>query len=219
MRIFALWMQLFAETSGEPNLSSANEQPISKEISIESLQTAYTNVISWEHKLLALCDESRSQQSRMEALVAGIRLRSFYLLAVNSHQQRAALIEDYMETLKKELKCKLESLKTSQDCRQLDVDALEPLVEQCLRPAVFYQQMTSEEKRSIQQAMNFTDTHTGEFGGYGGHWYQCPNGHPYVIADCGGAMERSTCPECHATIGGERHRVVDNNTGAHSYFQ
>ena len=20
-----------------------------------------------------------------------------------------------------------------------------------------------------------------------GHWYMCPNGHPYVIGDCGGA--------------------------------
>ena len=22
----------------------------------------------------------------------------------------------------------------------------------------------------------------------GGHWYSCPNGHPYVIGDCGGAV-------------------------------
>ncbi len=22
-----------------------------------------------------------------------------------------------------------------------------------------------------------------------GHWYECLNGHPYVIGECGGAME------------------------------
>ena len=22
-----------------------------------------------------------------------------------------------------------------------------------------------------------------------GHWYVCPNGHPYIIGDCGGAMQ------------------------------
>lgn len=29
-----------------------------------------------------------------------------------------------------------------------------------------------------------------------GHWYECPNGHPYVIGECGGAMEKTKCPEC-----------------------
>ncbi len=35
-----------------------------------------------------------------------------------------------------------------------------------------------------------------------GHWNKCPNGHLYVIADCGGAMEEAKCPDCHAVIGG-----------------
>ena len=35
-----------------------------------------------------------------------------------------------------------------------------------------------------------------------GHWYECPNGHPYVIGECGGAMQKSVCPECKAEIGG-----------------
>jgi hypothetical protein len=33
--------------------------------------------------------------------------------------------------------------------------------------------------------------------------YACPNGHLYAIGDCGGAMERSVCPECGAAIGGD----------------
>lgn len=207
MHVFALWMQVLAVTMG----SGTSNQPISKEDSVESMQNAYADVTNWEHKLFVLYEESRSLQSKMEAFVAGVRLRSFYLLALNSHSQRSASTEDSVAILKEELTYKFESLKTSKDCRSDDIKAVQPLVEQCLRPAVFYQRMTSEEKRSIQLVMKFTDTHTGE--------YQCPNGHPYVIADCGGAMERSTCLECHATIGGERHRVVDSNTGAHWYFQ
>jgi len=35
-----------------------------------------------------------------------------------------------------------------------------------------------------------------------GHWYECPNGHPYVIGECGGAMEVGRCSVCNAEIGG-----------------
>ncbi|XP_028926721.1 NFX1-type zinc finger-containing protein 1 [Ornithorhynchus anatinus] len=44
-----------------------------------------------------------------------------------------------------------------------------------------------------------------------GHWFKCPNDHIYVIGDCGGAMERGTCPECRAVIGGERHTLEATN--------
>ncbi len=44
-----------------------------------------------------------------------------------------------------------------------------------------------------------------------GHWYKCPNGHIYVIGDCGGAMVRSRCNECGATIGGDSHRLDATN--------
>ena len=41
-----------------------------------------------------------------------------------------------------------------------------------------------EEKEMVIKAMGFG----------AGHWYQCPNGHPYVIANCGGAISASRCP-------------------------
>lgn len=44
-----------------------------------------------------------------------------------------------------------------------------------------------------------------------GHWYKCPNGHVYAIGDCGGAMVKSECPECKATIGGVDHSLVEGN--------
>ncbi|KAK6319679.1 hypothetical protein J4Q44_G00108900 [Coregonus suidteri] len=44
-----------------------------------------------------------------------------------------------------------------------------------------------------------------------GHWYKCPNNHIYAIGECGGAMERSNCPECKATIGGASHALASGN--------
>ncbi|CAB5361032.1 unnamed protein product [Rhizophagus irregularis] len=43
------------------------------------------------------------------------------------------------------------------------------------------------------------------------HWYQCPNGHPYTIGECGGAMVMSRCPDCNAPIGGGDHRLTTGN--------
>ncbi|XP_052615833.1 E3 ubiquitin-protein ligase RNF213 isoform X2 [Peromyscus californicus insignis] len=37
-------------------------------------------------------------------------------------------------------------------------------------------------------------------------WYNCPNGHPCTVGECGKPMEQSFCPDCHAQIGGINHR-------------
>ncbi len=47
-------------------------------------------------------------------------------------------------------------------------------------------------------------------------WYKCPNGHFYVIGDCGQPMQNSRCPECGSQIGGmghipERGNILVNN--------
>ena len=47
-----------------------------------------------------------------------------------------------------------------------------------------------------------------------GHWYKCPNGHFYCIGECGGAMQRSKCPECGAVIGGQQHTLETGNVHA-----
>ncbi|NWW77226.1 ZNFX1 protein, partial [Climacteris rufus] len=45
-----------------------------------------------------------------------------------------------------------------------------------------------------------------------GHWFKCKNGHIYVIGECGGAMQRSKCPECHEVIGGVNHTLESSNS-------
>ncbi|KAF9023025.1 P-loop containing nucleoside triphosphate hydrolase protein [Hymenopellis radicata] len=68
-----------------------------------------------------------------------------------------------------------------------------------------YSPLSLEEKQEIVKAFNF---------GYRGHFYNCPNGHPFVITECGGATQVSRCPECDAEIGGTGHTLLASNTRA-----
>ncbi|XP_063723177.1 E3 ubiquitin-protein ligase rnf213-alpha-like [Symsagittifera roscoffensis] len=42
-------------------------------------------------------------------------------------------------------------------------------------------------------------------------WNQCPNGHLYLIGNCGQATTGGTCPDCRATIGGLSHALHAGN--------
>lgn len=70
--------------------------------------------------------------------------------------------------------------------------------ETSLRDSTFYTSVTNEEKRAVYAAMATSWSGTG-------HWYTCPNGHPFTIGECGGPMEESRCPQCDAVIGGRNH--------------
>uniref|UniRef100_F6RC64 RZ-type domain-containing protein n=1 Tax=Ciona intestinalis TaxID=7719 RepID=F6RC64_CIOIN len=64
--------------------------------------------------------------------------------------------------------------------------------------------LTKVERDMIVKAMNLSK----------GHWYKCKNGHIYCIDQCGGATQRSVCPECKEVIGGEGHRLYQDNSVA-----
>lgn len=61
--------------------------------------------------------------------------------------------------------------------------------------------ITDEERKMIVSAIKMRP----------GHWYKCPNGHVYIITECGGATESRTCPDCNATIGGRNHALASGN--------
>lgn len=61
--------------------------------------------------------------------------------------------------------------------------------------------ISEEERVQIVKAMGYRR----------GHWFKCPNGHIYVIGDCGGAMQRAKCPECQEVIGGANHTLERSN--------
>ncbi|KAH3727158.1 hypothetical protein DPMN_053084, partial [Dreissena polymorpha] len=42
-------------------------------------------------------------------------------------------------------------------------------------------------------------------------FYRCPNGHPYMIGDCGRPNSTSQCPECGEQIGGIGHKPLPGN--------
>lgn len=79
--------------------------------------------------------------------------------------------------------------------------SLEPEIEaadRMLSSGVFYQQVSTDELRTIYEAMS------REFLGTG-HWYNCANGHPFTVGECGMPMEEARCPECEAPVGGMSH--------------
>ncbi|GBE80241.1 hypothetical protein SCP_0214510 [Sparassis crispa] len=82
-----------------------------------------------------------------------------------------------------------------------DCDGLESSL---LRDTI-YQPVSLQEQEDIVKAFNFT---------HGGHFYNCENGHTFVITECGGAMQAARCPECHAAIGGTSHNLHQSNTRA-----
>nr|CAD7417648.1 unnamed protein product [Timema poppensis] len=61
--------------------------------------------------------------------------------------------------------------------------------------------ISEKERKEIVSAIGVTP----------GHWFKCPNGHIYVITECGGAMEKGTCNECGETIGGQQHTLLETN--------
>jgi hypothetical protein len=64
--------------------------------------------------------------------------------------------------------------------------------------------ITDADRKEIVRAMEYKQ----------GHWYKCPNGHIYIITECGGAMQKSRCNECGAEIGGGSHRLLESNSVA-----
>lgn len=80
-------------------------------------------------------------------------------------------------------------------------EALKRALEEFARLLQSAVKITDAERQEIVKAMGFKQ----------GHWYKCPKGHIYVIADCGGAVMTANCPECGALIGGSGHRLLSDN--------
>ncbi|KAK7005664.1 hypothetical protein R3P38DRAFT_3038842 [Favolaschia claudopus] len=78
-------------------------------------------------------------------------------------------------------------------------------LQQSIERDTFYAPVSLDEQMAVVRAFNFT---------HSGHFYTCPQGHVYVIGECGGAMERSRCPECGASIGGMDHALDTTNQRA-----
>eukprot|EP01026_Neomeris_dumetosa_P066282 TRINITY_DN6404_c0_g1_i1.p2 TRINITY_DN6404_c0_g1~~TRINITY_DN6404_c0_g1_i1.p2 ORF type:complete len:435 (+),score=44.89 TRINITY_DN6404_c0_g1_i1:418-1722(+) len=81
--------------------------------------------------------------------------------------------------------------------------------------------LSEQERIMIVNALAGADYLMRDATGYRGtgRWFECPNGHPYVIGECGGAMQESRCPECGETIGGTRHTLRSSNVASRDFAQ
>ncbi|CAC5383752.1 RNF213 [Mytilus coruscus] len=73
----------------------------------------------------------------------------------------------------------------------------------------FFPTMPHDEKfELLQHLRQMTETDGSNFSL---KYYRCPNGHIYVIGDCGRPWVKAKCNECGADIGGQRHNASEGN--------
>jgi len=111
-------------------------------------------------------------------------------MEIRSRQQEALWVEDNFTSIAQTIVSEWMEMKKS------------------IKMDTFYQPLSLDEQMQIVRAMNFAST---------GHFYQCANGHTFVITECGGAMERSRCPECGGVIGGSNHNLDASNTRSEEF--
>ncbi|KAF9729289.1 hypothetical protein PMIN01_12979 [Paraphaeosphaeria minitans] len=126
-----------------------------------------------------------------------------------SEDSDRAKAREYVADAKLLLENALESCKEPfQNAEKLGA-AVEESLKLLRRP--LYEDVTAEELAMIKAAMV-----SGPRGiaSHSGHWYNCANGHPFAIGECGMPMQLARCPECGAPIGGSQHTAVAGVTRA-----
>ncbi|ETV94325.1 hypothetical protein, variant [Aphanomyces invadans] len=172
------------------------------------LRADYDDGCKLEESLRQTCLQASSHRSANDVLLVGMKLRlAFYKQAVSNGMKVSK------DALVQELRQSLRALQTS--AHPVAAATLE-LAQDLVTVAENVGTLSKEEKDAIFKV--FATGQDAYAHGFGGHWYQCPSGHPYVITECGGAMEEASCPECGAVIGGTSHRLHATNTSAESFF-
>lgn len=142
--------------------------------------------------------EMSSESQRIDKLL------DFYLMeknvnvlmwdkSYNKSAEDLEKIEDLRKQLKEILVLRIQEF--NPDVEQKVKDLFESLAE------LTDFKISKQELQMIHKAMNLSQ----------GHWFKCPNDHIYCITECGGAMEKSTCPECKEEIGGTSHQLLSSN--------
>ncbi|XP_013380375.1 E3 ubiquitin-protein ligase rnf213-alpha-like [Lingula anatina] len=90
---------------------------------------------------------------------------------------------------------------------------LEPFLKMFQKPqdmnASYFPTMPQDELSEIREAV-----HSGRTGGQADTLWVCPNGHPYVIGDCGRPAVEAQCQTCGIKIGGMHHNPAQGNVKA-----
>nr|CAD7415986.1 unnamed protein product [Timema poppensis] len=169
-------------------------------VSNDSGKKKLINFVDQLLKVIIIRDDYLSQQEVKEI---NIELQRFHRLSQMSIVEslysfqttidRHGKMQDYEEAAKM-----LDSIEKYTGDKDVRVNQIIRDLQSILRESLEFHE---NERKEIVKAMGLKQ----------GHWFKCPNGHVYVITECGGAMEVGKCNECGAAIGGTQHRLLDTN--------
>jgi len=145
-----------------------------------------------------------------------VEVSLFYASIARSFESFCHSAKTDLDTATKHIKMAKQLLENAREiCKQPfhNAEGLRTAVEESIRlmKKLWYEEVTAEEIKAIKAAMvsgsQGIATHSG-------HWYNCGNGHPFAIGECGMPMELARCPECGARVGGQNHTAVGGVTRA-----
>ncbi|KAI4718642.1 hypothetical protein E4T48_05160 [Aureobasidium sp. EXF-10727] len=152
--------------------------------------------------------EGMHHLQQAEALIFWARFAALEL-SWRSSREDSDDEDDFLDLLRDQAKVRLEEARNFCDehsAARAVASEIED-VGKMLRGGTFYQPVNSEEMREVVAAM------ATEFSGTG-HWWQCENGHPFTIGECGMPMQTARCPQCNGLIGGQGHQAAAGVTHA-----
>ncbi|XP_028413341.1 NFX1-type zinc finger-containing protein 1-like isoform X2 [Dendronephthya gigantea] len=168
---------------------------------IKSMKCELAELLRWVMK-----DRLRFSEQELEdfneELQRALLMFSYLALTLEIRKSQIILTSDetrYLEYVKKNLG--KSGKKLSEEIKDGCTRRLKYLTQKKAL-GVKYTAVTEEEKSIIVKAMGLAQ----------GHWFKCPKGHIYCIADCGGATQESQCQECGLRIGGTNHRLRSDNS-------
>lgn len=162
-------------------------------------------------EVLQICSQEQFPRNGVEArLYYGRVVMFFQLNRFTSILLRATASEtDYFERAKQHL----EEAEKLCDIPFKNAESLKIAVHETLKllNRERYEVITENELKAIKDAMvsgsDGMATHSG-------HWYNCGNGHPFAVGECGMPMEEARCPECGSPVGGQNHAPAQGVTRA-----
>ncbi|KAF4979928.1 hypothetical protein FZEAL_3970 [Fusarium zealandicum] len=213
-RQIILGAQLVLIKAQEVRLQDATAVMIArKRVGIEGLDGRWSQELSLKlmHTFLKKCENfiTQAKEANLPRIVvatilafARVSRLLFWRTRSRTSDEAAKAPTDQGDTARKLLKDAVSQ------CSKLENGGeLKEKVEEMIR--LFeprYEEVTLEELASIKSAMvsgsQGIATHSG-------HWYNCVNGHPFAIGECGMPMEEARCPECGERIGGSNHQALE----------
>ncbi|XP_037356024.1 NFX1-type zinc finger-containing protein 1 [Talpa occidentalis] len=116
-------------------------------------------------------------------------------------------------------RCRIAGWKVKDSVRE-EVDSVRKILEKTCKFTQEDEQLVQEKMEALKAVLPCSGLGISEdervqivtaMGYPRGHWFKCPNGHIYAISQCGGAVVRSTCPDCKEVIGGINHTLETSN--------